>query len=583
MDRRLKIAVFGFFVVSILAGFAGPVIDPIPVASIPAGKSLTIPITATSTNGRPLTYTVTSSTNRITVELHTNNPFWKLSVVQVAASNAPGAYLTPFRGGLAMVTNVGDMTLLLLRDRAPKTVEVFQGLSMSGYFNSNTIFHRVIPNFMIQGGDPATNGSGGPTFRFDDEFHPRSIFSGSGQLAMANSGKDTAGSQFFITQVPYRSLDFGYTIFGQLLRGYDVLTNIINTPRNSTNGTDRPFRDVIITRASFVTNFTDTAITLTGTNLAGVAATIRVIADDGVGGRVTNSFAATTVADANTNSPPFIYPDTVTNLVAAVNTRLTNWFSAADLEGAPRYFFPFFYDYDSYLNASNTVHQSVSNYLRLTLIPATNFSGPLNLDVFVSSDPNWNIYYLQLPNNPELWPPYDYQFYQFAIGDTAINANAVSFSARESVPFTNVVLATFTNGVPNSSATNFTAYINWGDNTSSTASVQNGPLGVKQVVSGHTYTNSGIYPVQMTIRSQIGAVARTVSTVTVSPYLTYRRTGNTNILRWPAWAGEFLPQTHTNLSTADWVTLTNLPTLVGYENMLTNSSSAPHVLFRLRR
>src|SRR6187200_929114 len=76
---------------------AGPVIDAIPNASIPAGKSLTIPITATSTNGRPLTYTATSSTNRIAIEIHTNNPFWKLSVVQVSASNAPGAYLTPFR------------------------------------------------------------------------------------------------------------------------------------------------------------------------------------------------------------------------------------------------------------------------------------------------------------------------------------------------------------------------------------------------------------------------------------------------------------------------------------------------------
>ncbi len=174
---------------------AAPVIDPISNVNLPAGKSLTIPITASSTNGRPLAFTATSSTNRITLELHTNNPFWKMSVVQVAPSNAPGAFLTPFRGGLMMVTNLGDMTFLLLRDRAPRTVDVISGLTASGFYNSNTVFHRVIPGFVLQGGDPNTNGQGGPVFRYDDELHPRAMFSGSGQLALANSGRDTDGSQ----------------------------------------------------------------------------------------------------------------------------------------------------------------------------------------------------------------------------------------------------------------------------------------------------------------------------------------------------------------------------------------------------
>src|SRR6478735_9084370 len=129
----------------VLKVFSAPIIDLIPTASIPAGKSLTIPITATSPNGRPLTYTITSSTNRISVEVHTNNPFWKLSVVQTALSNVPIAYQTSFRGTMATVTNVGEMTFMLFRDRAPKTVDVFQGFSMAGYYNSNTVFHRVIP------------------------------------------------------------------------------------------------------------------------------------------------------------------------------------------------------------------------------------------------------------------------------------------------------------------------------------------------------------------------------------------------------------------------------------------------------
>jgi len=202
---------------------AAPVIDPIPAATIPAGKSLIVPITACSTNGRPLAFTITSSTNAIAAVTHTDNPFWKLSVVQAAAANAPGAFSTPFRGGSVTVTNLGDMTFMLFPEYAPHTVSVFQGLSASGFYNSNTIFHRVIAGFMNQGGDPLTNGTGGPVFTYDDEFNPQAIFSGNGQLALANSGPDTDGSQFFVTVAPYRYGDFEYTIFGQLVRGFNVL------------------------------------------------------------------------------------------------------------------------------------------------------------------------------------------------------------------------------------------------------------------------------------------------------------------------------------------------------------------------
>src|SRR5208282_4810092 len=162
------------------------------------------------------------------------------------------------------------------------TVDVIQGLTAGGLYTSNTIFHRVVANFVIQGGDPNTNGSGGPVFRYNDEFNPSAIFSGNGQLALANSGKNTDGSQFFVTQGAQRYLDFGYTLFGQLLRGFNVLTNIINTPADTNS---RPLADVIITRASLVPDNFDTVLTVTGTNRAGVVGTISVIADDGAGGR----------------------------------------------------------------------------------------------------------------------------------------------------------------------------------------------------------------------------------------------------------------------------------------------------------
>ena len=188
MNHRRILSAFLLSGTLVFSAFAAPVIDPIPSASIPAGKTLILPVTAGSPNGRPLTFTITSSTDAIALVPHTNNPFWKLSVVQVAAANAPGAFSTPFRGGTVTVTNLGDMTFMLFPEYAPHTVSVFQGLSASGFYNSNTIFHRVIAGFMNQGGDPQTNGLGGLVFSYDDEFNPQAIFSGNGQLALANSG-----------------------------------------------------------------------------------------------------------------------------------------------------------------------------------------------------------------------------------------------------------------------------------------------------------------------------------------------------------------------------------------------------------
>ncbi len=251
------------FLMAALAAEAAPVIDPIGNVIVPAGKSLIIPITATVTNGRPLTYTITGSTNAMAIVLHTNNPFWKLNVAQVCAPGAPGAFQTPFRGGLATVTNVGDMTFMLFPEYAPNTVSIFQGLSASGFYSSNTIFHRVVTNFVIQGGDALTNGMGGLVFQYDDEFNPQAIFSGNGQLALANSGKNTDGCQFFITVGAQRSLDFGYTLFGQLLRGFDVLTNIDNTAVDTNS---RPLADEIITQAAFVPDTSDIVVTLVATN-----------------------------------------------------------------------------------------------------------------------------------------------------------------------------------------------------------------------------------------------------------------------------------------------------------------------------
>ena len=550
--------------------FSAPVIDPISNASISAGKSFILPVTASSPNARPLAFTVTSSTNRIIVEVHTNNPFWKLNVAQVAPALTPGAFQTPFRGDVVTVTNVGDMTFMLFRDIAPHAVDVFQGLTAGGLYTSNTIFHRVIAGFMNQGGDPLTNGTGGPVFRYDDEWNPKAMFSGSGQLALANSGKDTDGSQFFVTVAPYRFGDFGYTILGQLIRGFTVMSNINNTPVGANS---RPLADVIITKASLVPDNFDTVLTLTGTNLAGVSGTISVIADDGAGGRTTNTFTATTVADANIEQA-FIYPNNVTNLVASINVPLTNSVASTNWPGATNYWFDFWAD----SNSTNTTINPTNGLL--VVKPNTNYVGSTAHYIIVSTNSAWAFYYV---NFGVFIAPYDQQLYTFSFGDTTIRATSTNFTAAPLTAFSNQLLATFTNGVPNSPTNNFTATINWGDNTINTALIVTNVAGWKEVRGSHMYTNSGDYPVYITIQSALGASATVVSTSTVPPSVSLARTGTNNTIAWPAWAFAYQPLSNTNLTGTNWLAVTNLSTLVGFQNVVTNGTTNTAFFFRLKK
>jgi peptidyl-prolyl cis-trans isomerase A (cyclophilin A) len=154
-------------------------------------------------------------------------------------------------------TSDGDITIELLPQKAPKTVENFIGLStgqktwtdpksgkvVNGQpLYNGTIFHRTIPGFMIQGGDPMGNGMGGPGFRFANEDSDEK-FDQPGVVAMANAGRDTNGSQFFITVAPYPSLNGGYTIFGKVSSGMDIVNKIVNKP---TGPQDRPKEPTVI-------------------------------------------------------------------------------------------------------------------------------------------------------------------------------------------------------------------------------------------------------------------------------------------------------------------------------------------------
>jgi peptidyl-prolyl cis-trans isomerase A (cyclophilin A) len=155
-----------------------------------------------------------------------------------------------------LVTSKGDIRARLFDDTAPKTVENFIGLATgkktwrqprtgeqrNDSLYAGTLFHRVIPDFMIQGGDPLGTGTGGPGYKFEDEVAGGPSFDGKGYLAMANAGPNTNGSQFFITVAPTPWLNGKHTIFGKVVEGQDVADAISTVP----SFRDKPNVEVVL-------------------------------------------------------------------------------------------------------------------------------------------------------------------------------------------------------------------------------------------------------------------------------------------------------------------------------------------------
>jgi cyclophilin family peptidyl-prolyl cis-trans isomerase len=455
-----------------------PVLDPISNVTLPANKSLILPLTATDADGNPLTYTFSSSNSIITTHLHTGNMWMQIDVQWTDANN---------------VQQTGQMTLELFNDMAPRTSAIIAGLTEAGFYN-NLTFHRIIPNFVIQGGDPKGDGTGGPGFQYDDEFNLNAIFTGNGQLAMANSGPDTNGSQFFITIGPQRSLDFKYSLFGQLVRGFDVLQSISQVPTDSNN---KPLNPVTITSASIVQDTTDAVINLDAAGTG--SSTITVTVSDGHGGTSTKTFTATAVADT-TIDPPFLGPvhDTVVaaNKAGQPTNSVSITLSSFGLDNQQ-----IRYGFASPPSSQGTVTGSGNT---VVFTPAVGYTGPVTLKVgVIGSQQN---------------AQYDTEDIQIGVGDSAISAVALPISPTLST-IESFNLAVFSNGNPNAKASDFTASINWGDGNLSVGTITVGPNGNFLVTGANSYANLGLYPVQVTILGPLGArtiVRRSAAVNTVS-------------------------------------------------------------------
>ena len=231
MGRVMKVSVLlGALVGAILLSaciIATATPEPIDTEP-PADTSTPTPAVAPT-----LAVVATPTPRLITVAGRTVKQFGQLPAVTIDPNSS---YKATFR------TNQGSFTVELFASQVPVTVNNFVFLAQDGFYNG-AIFHRVIKNFMIQGGDPTGTGGGGPGYKFQDEIAPTLSFDRPGILAMANSGPNTNGSQFFITVAPTPHLDGAHTIFGRVVQGQDIV-DIISVVQ--TGQGNRPIQPVVI-------------------------------------------------------------------------------------------------------------------------------------------------------------------------------------------------------------------------------------------------------------------------------------------------------------------------------------------------
>ncbi len=450
---------------------ASPVLDAISdLNDAPGGKPVFIPLSASDSDNQALTYTISSSNPKIKIDIHKDNVWLKLDIA-----------------------NYGSLTFELFQDIAPRTVATIRSFVEAGFYDGLT-FHRIAnlgttanPQFIVQGGDPQGTGSGGPGFQYEDEFNLGAMFTGRGQLAMANSGSDTNGSQFFITQNPTRHLDFKHTIFGQLVRGFDVLASLAGASRDSS---DRPTTTITITRATIVQNITDAVVTLTCP--AGQSGTVTVQVSDGVN-KSFRSFNVKGIADQQ-NQKPFMknLPD---RLSVRAGKTIKIPCAASDFENDSVIF-------SGQILAGQATGTFVGHTAYIT--PDPSFTGLLQVKLSVEGKT------ASQAANPDSETVY------IAVGDQPAKAvQGLTVTAREGVNEKDLVMATFRDSALTGKASDWTAQIRWGDGQTSAGTVTKDANGLFTVKGTHLYKNIGTRTYLVTLTGSKGAYAEATGTVNV--------------------------------------------------------------------
>jgi cyclophilin family peptidyl-prolyl cis-trans isomerase len=309
--------------------------------TMPSGRTFQMPLTGFDIDGQPLRFAaVVSRGTPATVPFTSPKDNAKNQVTAAIAPPTNRSLLLNVSGVDATNGNfTGDLVLQLFEDLTPRTTARIIDLVNSNFYDGLT-FHRVIQNFVAQGGDPNGNGTGGSGTSFDDEFDKTLIYDGFGQLGMANSGHDSNDSQFFITDVDLsitnsakpspEHLNFQNPIFGQLTSGFDVLAKIIETPVNSSG---RPLTPVVINSATVINSSQDGVLRLTAASKFTGIVTVTIFATNAENNVASQVLQVNVIGDATT-SAPFLGP-IPTSSVATQNTAITFPLTITDIDGLP--------------------------------------------------------------------------------------------------------------------------------------------------------------------------------------------------------------------------------------------------------
>ena len=436
----------------------------------------------------------------------------------------------------------GTMKFALLRDMAPTTTSYIAGFAESGYYNGLDFF-RITDldgngTFIAQAGAKTNSSTGTPGFAYNNEFSPSLIFTGQGQLAMANSGfgvgssgvstfLGTNGSQFFITQNPLRALDFAYTVFGQLIAGFDIMNDVMSVPLQSDGSS--PVQKVVINSATVSEDNTDAVLLVSAAGPRPNGGTITVTATDPKGNKAVHGSAkdlALTIYPYNdsVNDPPIIEP--VANMTAALNHGVTFPIRSQDLE----------YDYlvpsASFLNYSPD--SLVLNGETATLTPSS--AAPvggvsIGLEVY---QPYTSVLRSDI---------YDETALTVGFGSGKLISLPALFSGTTSGNLASstggfagstTIFASFTTSNPQAVPKQYTPLINWGDgailagsNGVTVVHSASSPTGYDVTYSkGHQYKHPGIYPVNVTVTDTNGGSIQVLNTAVVSggPIYAFGRT-----------------------------------------------------------